>query len=513
MASSTSSLPPPPSRPSSPPLDTLVTHLLAAKRSLACIAHVARANALITSTHAALETHTILRARTAFIHRGAAAQAQLLARVHAHARRAAARTSAAFRAAVGAAGDEEARLQATLRELRGTRVEASLRPPGSGEPARTLADFVHDANVRGLREEVARGVRAAEAEGAGLEEVARGLGRDLRAVEELLRAPRTDPAGDAADDAPRAGDADDVSPVPHLLQAMHEHAHDMAANLSSLVSHFDLCVTAIKHTEGGAAASSQILRAPLPEGVDAGQVPHAAADAPLEPLSDAARADMRAVVTADAAEVDDVVADIRARAADMEGLYSQVVEHGRRLGREHARAAELVKALAGAGVALPGARARGRAIAARHAQHVSDVKERANELAGLRDVYAGFVRAYDGLLLEVGRRQDSARRRARARREMEEKLKRLVDEEVRDREGFRGEMGEWLPVDLWPGLMSGVRRWAVVPVGEEGEGGGVEGEEAESVPDVSASVINRAIKRVTARGRESASGSEERRPP
>ena len=518
MASSTSSLPQPPSRPTSPPLDTLVAHLLAAKRSLACIAHVARANALITATHSALETHTILAARTAFVRRGAAAQARLLGRAHAQARRAAARTAAECRGVVGAVEGEEAALQATLRELRGTYVERGLRPPG--EAPRTLADFVHEANVQGLRADVGASVAAARAEIAGLEEVAQGLARDRRAVEELLRGPKTDASDSSA--PPDPDDAGPASPVPALLQAMDEHAHDMAANLSSLVAHFDLCVTAIKHTEGGAAASSQILRAPLPEGVDADQLPPtAAADAPLEALTDAERADMLAVVTADAAEVDDVVADVRARAADMEALHARVEEQGKRLAREHARAAALVQALARAGAALPGARARGRAIATRSATHAAEVRERAAELAGLRAVYAGFVRAYDGLLLEVGRRQDGARRRARARREAEARLARLADEEVREREAFRAEMGEWLPVDLWPGLTSEVQRWAVVPVGAAGEaeGDGVEGEPVDSVPDVSASVINRAIKRVTARGRESASASasasasEERRRP
>jgi autophagy-related protein 17 len=62
-------------------LDTLVSHLLASKRSLSSISNVWRANEIVTSARAALEESVILSARTIFLRDGISEQVKILMKV------------------------------------------------------------------------------------------------------------------------------------------------------------------------------------------------------------------------------------------------------------------------------------------------------------------------------------------------------------------------------------------------------------------------------------------------
>jgi autophagy-related protein 17 len=63
------------------PLETLVSHLLASKRSLSSISTVWRANEIVTSARAALEESVILSARTMFLRNGISEQVKILRKV------------------------------------------------------------------------------------------------------------------------------------------------------------------------------------------------------------------------------------------------------------------------------------------------------------------------------------------------------------------------------------------------------------------------------------------------
>jgi autophagy-related protein 17 len=64
----------------------------------------------------------------------------------------------------------------------------------------------------------------------------------------------------------------------------------------------------------------------------------------------------------------------------------------------------------------------------------------------------------------------------------------LVDE-VERREEFKAELGEFLPIDIWPGLMNPPIRYEVSAVGEE----------ANNLPDLKKSVIEKAMARISKR--------------
>jgi autophagy-related protein 17 len=62
-------------------LQTLVSHLLASKRSLSSIDTVWRANEIVTAARAALEESVILGARTDFLRNGISGQVKILKKV------------------------------------------------------------------------------------------------------------------------------------------------------------------------------------------------------------------------------------------------------------------------------------------------------------------------------------------------------------------------------------------------------------------------------------------------
>ena len=63
------------------PLETLVSHLLASKRSLSSISAVWRANEIVSSARSALEESSVLSARTGYLRSGISEQVKILRKV------------------------------------------------------------------------------------------------------------------------------------------------------------------------------------------------------------------------------------------------------------------------------------------------------------------------------------------------------------------------------------------------------------------------------------------------
>lgn len=117
------------------------------------------------------------------------------------------------------------------------------------------------------------------------------------------------------------------------------------------------------------------------------------------------------------------------------------------------------------------------------------IDERLEELEGLTELYDGFLRAYDNLLIEIGRRKDQELEVEQIVQEARTRLDKLHKDEVEEREIFKQEQGEFLPVDIWPGLRDMPLRYSISSVDDQ----------ASRVPDISKSVIYRAIQRVRGR--------------
>ena len=138
-------------------VDTLVNHLLVAKRSLSSVNLVLQANELATSAHQVHEDTLLLAAHAAFLRNSIVDQIAVLLRV----RKCLASTDAwgkkDFGRLVKAMDEAEAHLAATMSMLRGTDVHDVLRP--AGEERTNLLDFVDETSVHGMREAMKKSIQ------------------------------------------------------------------------------------------------------------------------------------------------------------------------------------------------------------------------------------------------------------------------------------------------------------------------------------------------------------------
>jgi autophagy-related protein 17 len=476
MASPTESLRSEPSAPNETPLDTLVFHLLASKRSLSSVTHVYRANELVTSTRKSLETSIITSARTDFLRSGIDSQVRILDRVRQNTDGLANESAAEFAAVIQTLDVADERLRQTLDLLRGTMVESTLRPPE--EERKSLMDFVDETGVASLMESIKISIDAANAAHTEFGETNVGFDEDVRSVKDLLVTKRARDITDSADE-------NATLPVHEILRDMEDHAKDMADSLESLVKHFDLCVTAIKHTEGGGDAA-QRLAEDLPEGMD---LAHDTAGAPPDPIGEDERLEMMEVLQKDAGQVEEVVMEIRDHITEMEAQHELVTAHVKRLAEEHDNTLMAFRRLENIGSRLAGYITQSQLFVMRWDDEKARIEERMEELEGLKFFYEGFLAAYDNLLIEIGRRKVMELKMEKVAQDAMARMQKLYEEDEEERDIFRKEQGDFLPSDIWPGLTAEPLRYTIVPVNRDHG----------KMPDISKSVIQKAIRRVNAR--------------
>ena len=474
-SSSRSSLGRPSAQVPAKPLDTLLPYLIASKRSLSTIEHVYRANDICTSTRDAVEKSAIISARTSFVRSGILSQLGVLQRVQKQTQDSSSVAREGYGDVVQGLEEAERRLRETLRGLKETMVEAQLRP--EGEERKCLLDFVDEGGVEGLVESIRGDVKEA---GKGFDGFKKGIGTFGDKVDEvkaMLESKGSDLDSQSLDVQNTSG-----NPIPELLTDMEEHAREMAVNLESLVSHFDLCVTAIKHTEGGGDAALKIA-GDLPDGVGGTQD---RSEVPPEPLSDEERDEMMRVLEEDAGQVEDVVMEIKSHIADMEEMHRQVEIHLEQSAKEHENITSAFKLLEDIGQSLPGYITHNQSCLTRWNGEKNRIDDRLDELDNAKGFYDGFLKAYDNLIIEIGRRKSVEGKIEKVVQEAMSKLEKLHEDDREEREAFKKEQGEFLPVDIWPGLLNAPTRFDIGPVD------GV----VDQVPDISKSVIHRAIRRV-----------------
>jgi autophagy-related protein 17 len=280
----------------------------------------------------------------------------------------------------------------------------------------------------------------------------------------------------------------------------------MALLLESLVSHFDLCANAVKHTEGGFAA---IKRAAsdnlLPDGVTISGVmadPDTSASHDLAPMSEDERTEMLTILLSDAPQVLDVVQELNARLISMEESSLLITNHLNDLRAAYASTTTAFNTLESIASRLPSYINASTVYLSRWESFKSLLEEQTLELDNMRVFYEGYFTSYDGLILEVSRRRQVEDKMKHILRKAMEQVQRLADADRKEREGFRRDVGDFLPADLWEGLTSEAPRWAVVLDGVEGEGGGEEGErEVMETPELGKKVVEDANKREMERRR------------
>ena len=364
--------------------------------------------------------------------------------------------------------EADQRLRGTLEKLKETIVEAGLRP--KEEERRSLLDFVDEGGVQGLVGEIRGSIDGATISVQDFERANSEFKSELDNVIQLLG--ESDQSTEALEGR---------SPLPDILHEMENHAKRMARELESLVTHYDLCVAAIKHTEGGGDAATKIAK-DMPDDVDIEQD----VAGPPEPIDEEQREEMIRVIEDDAGDVEGAVLDIRNHLQEMENLHERVDSYSSRLADDHASAVAAFKLLDEIGRKLPNYITQNQVFLLRRDSERIKIDERLEELESLTQFYDDFLRAYDVLLIEVGRRKTVEEKMEKAMQDARAHLEKLYQDEAEEREAFRKEQGDFLPVDIWPGLLAGPLRFELKPLDDE----------ALRVPDISKSVIHQAIKRV-----------------
>lgn len=272
----------------------------------------------------------------------------------------------------------------------------------------------------------------------------------------------------------------------------------MAEHLSSLTRHFDLCVTAVRITEGGAALARRKAAEDSGEadpvsisGVIAEQ------EANVEGHDAEEKSEIIKVVLQDAAEVEDVVADLNAEILEIEMDFSFLKDQADQVKAAYGTVTQAFQMLEDIGSRLSGYIA----AEAEYMQRWEDEKQiilgRLEDMDNLRLFYEGYASAYDSLILEVERRRAIEDKIQGIWRKAKEAVDKLVESDWRDRETFRSEVGEYIPTDLWVGMSGPLRRWEVVP-SKDGERSASAGPEdyAGEIPkqqDGSAATLNRDV--------------------
>ncbi|KAI9376082.1 autophagy-related protein 17 [Aspergillus egyptiacus] len=448
-----------------PPLEALISHLVAAKRSLSSISHVWRANEIVTSARSTLEESVVVSARTGFLRSGLNNQLRLLYSVRAEVEEISLRGRSEFAGALKNLDAADARLKKTLGMLRETIVHASFRP--EGEEPKSLHDFVDERGVEELHATLKSSIDRTNAAQAELDASNYAFDDELQEIKKALGAYRAaaklassrSSVSSSSSQSGSSSSLPSLSPMPSMVHSLEMHAQEMANLLESLVRHFDLCVTAVKHTEGGGAAAKSIT-GDMPAGVmnsrggpNIEDDINANLNAPLDPLTGSEYQEMVNVIINDAAEAEDVVMEIQDRIGEMESVMENLLIQRDSFSSLYNATKDVFSHLSSlASTRLPGYIAQAHSFTAVWNEEHDRIKGGLADLSDLSSLYEGFLDAYDGLIVEVARRRHVRHRVEKILRDARQKLDALYEEDVNARETFRVEQGDYLPSDIWPGL-------------------------------------------------------------
>lgn len=267
-------------------------------------------------------------------------------------------------------------------------------------------------------------------------------------------------------------------PILDLLASLTNHSHIMAEHLTSLTHHFDMCVTAVRITEGGAALARRKAAEDAtfadPVSISGFIAEQESKVSELEPEE---KAEVVQVVVQDAHEVDEVVADLGAEMQQMEVDFAHLKEQTDRTKSAYVAVTQAFQVLEEIGSRLVGYIAAETEFLERWGAEKQSIFVRLEEMENLGEFYEGYGSAYDSLTLEVERRRAVEEKIQGIWRKAKEQVDKLVESDWKDREAFRAEVGEYIPTDLWVGMSGPLKRWEVVRAGE-GDASGQASEEA-----------------------------------
>ncbi|KAK5100274.1 autophagy protein 17 [Exophiala xenobiotica] len=439
-----------------------------------------------SQSRSTIETTTALIARTKYLRRSLNSQLKVLRAVQGELEGAAHSVKQEINATIKELEQADRKLQDDIELLRQTRIEDGFRAPRpTGErdvdlgvhQKDTLHDFVDDQPVEALRKHATAAHASVQAVRTDIDASIRTLEDDVQKINQVL----------ADKTAISSSIKSDLQPatVPRRLKLLERNAHDMAQGLESLVQHFDSCVNAIKHTEGGGAAvAKNFTTEDLPEGVDV-----EAFQGPAESMSEEERIDMLKILKSDADQVDEVVADIQERGAEMEAQLDRVLDWREACETSYRDVASAFKLLEKVGRRLPSHVQEVTYFSSHWQEEKAKIEDCVAGMNELCEVYDNFLTAYDGMIVEAARRRAVRKRMEKIAQEAQNQLDQLYEDDMNEREHFRLEQGEHLPSDIWHGLN-------VLPAQYGFQR--LDGEGLNSVPELPKEIVASALRRLKA---------------
>lgn len=275
-------------------------------------------------------------------------------------------------------------------------------------------------------------------------------------------------------DSPATNKVDDIwSTATSSLLNMDDHSAAMASLLASLTKHFDMCVIAIRTTEGAAALAlrkaAEVAQSPGTDGVSISGViaDQESQVSDLEPKTAEDRIEMLKVVTQDAEEVDDVVHEIQEQLEAVEAESKALRDLESKTSAVYACIMQSFALLGEIGDRLPDYMAAEEDFRQRWDFEKEGVFGRLEEMKVLKEFYEKYASAHSSLVLELARRRSVEERVQGIWRKAQEAADKLLDADRASREAFRQDVGEYLPTDLWTGMQGPGKKWMVVEMHDD----------------------------------------------
>ncbi|KAM6488358.1 autophagy-related protein 17 [Trichoderma sp. SZMC 28011] len=437
-------------------VDTLVNHLLVSKRSLSSMTLVLRADEIVTAARQSHEDTVMLAAQTGFLRNAIADQVLILGRVGKSLQATCEWGKKDFVKLVRRMDEVDGQLKATMDMLTTTPVDTSLRP--KGEPRKSLLDFVDEGSVHGMRNAMKQCIEELQAIQISFDGDLLRLETDIRNIKKIIE---------------NVEMPESQEPASKLLFDLFEHSATMAESLASLTQHFDMCVTAIRTTEGAAAlARRKAAEVTQSQGGESVSISGVIAEqesnrSDLEPQTAEDRAEMLRVVIHDAQLVDGVVHDIQEHLAEVERKYNELGEHTEQTRKAHLGMLDAYAELGEVGDRLADYLAAEEDFRNRWEMEKDVVFTKLEEMTQMTEFYEGYASAYHGLLMEVARRRNVEDKVQATWRKAQETIDKMLETDRLERENFRSEVGEFLPTDLWADMQGSVKRWKIVQVDDD----------------------------------------------
>ncbi|EHK41549.1 hypothetical protein TRIATDRAFT_295417 [Trichoderma atroviride IMI 206040] len=436
-------------------VDTLVNHLLVSKRSLSSMTLVLRADEIVRAARQSHEDTVMLAAQTGFLRNAIADQVVILGRVGKSLQATCEWGKRDFVQLVKKMDQVDGELEGTMNMLRTTAVGTALRP--KGEARKSLLDFVDEGSVHGMRDAMKQCIKELQGIQLSFDGDLLRLETDIRDIKKII------------DTAPTPASQDTVTA---LLVELFEHSANMAECLASLTQHFDMCVTAIRTTEGAAAlARRKAAEVTQSQGGESVSISGVIAEqesnrSDLEPQTAEDRAEMLRVVIQDARLVDGVVQDIQDHLTQVEQKNASLGDQTDQTKKAHLGMLDAYATLGEIGDRLADYLAAEEDFKSRWEMEKEIVFTKLDEMKQMREFYEGYASAYHGLLLEVARRRTVEDKVQNILRKAQESVDKMLETDRAERETFRQEVGEFLPTDLWADMQGPAKRWKIVEVGD-----------------------------------------------